>query len=442
MNYYKKNLSIAVLLVSIIMLFTLSHASDKVIYLTNTSSQSHGDEYEIKNVLNKYFDRYFSEFKTLELCDFSDILQKTESTYLYRSIQEHDLEFSKVFGTQYKNYNFEIVYKDISIVKKIANVELLINLDYEYANADGNKSYIRNMDYTFTLEKLDDKWKITEIDSNFYEFDHFKSKVTEIKNSNNNKLGFIAISEAKEQKISDIHKMKEIAEKAQKIYINTEIVNNNEFDNNRDFRLLSTSYSYKPNLGKQYAQLYAENRSASLFYEVPPGAGGNCTNFVSQCVWAAYGGGSYPWNNQKTRSDIVNKVRMVNNVWHAGLKGGGGTSAWENVEAFWNYVTQSKTVGPNGKGYNNNSPYYNLAPTSFAEGDVIQAKFSSSTSYSHSMYVTLFLTPSHGSDYTRIYVSQNSYDVYNRALTDVIKSFGHQDCFIRLIKFSSANFNS
>ena len=48
MNYYKKNLSIAVLLVSIIMLFTLSHASDKVIYLTNISSQSHGMNIKLK----------------------------------------------------------------------------------------------------------------------------------------------------------------------------------------------------------------------------------------------------------------------------------------------------------------------------------------------------------------------------------------------------------
>ena len=63
--------------------------------------------------------------------------------------------------------------------------------------------------------------------------------------------------------------MKEIGKSQRFILIR--VVNNNEFDNNRDFRL-STSYSYKPNLGKQYAQLYAENRSASLFYEVPPGA--------------------------------------------------------------------------------------------------------------------------------------------------------------------------
>ncbi|MDQ2086730.1 amidase domain-containing protein [Herbivorax sp. ANBcel31] len=440
MNYYKKNVFLAVVLVTIIALLTLGNASGKAGDLTNTSNQNQDTEYEIKSVLNKYFDRYFNEFKTLELYDFSDILQDTKSTYLYRSIQEYDLEVSKVFETQYKSYDFEIVYKDININKNFANVELLINLDYEYVNADGNKSYIRNMGYTFTLENLDDKWMITEINSEFYEFEHFKNRVVEISKSNNDKLDSDIISKVKKEKISDIYVMKEVLEKAKKADDYIEISNNQEF-NNQDFGILSTSYTYTPSLGRQYAQLYAEDRDGSLFYVA--GTGGNCTNFVSQCVWAAYGGGSYPWNNQQTSSDIVNRVRMVNSVWQAGLKGGGGFPAWENAESFWNYTTSSKTVGPNGTGYNNNRAYFNLASTSFSVGDVIQARNNLlSTIYGHSMYVTLTLTPSHGSDYSRIYVSQNSDDVYNRALTDVISSYGNQNCFIRLIKFSTANFNS
>lgn len=132
--------------------------------------------------------------------------------------------------------------------------------------------------------------------------------------------------------------------------------------------------------------------------------------------------------------NITNKVRMVPNVWYAGS--GGGSSDWENVDSFWNYVTGNQGNGPRATGYNNGGWYSNVLPIDISLGDVLQ-KSNDGSDYTHSVYVVS--TPG-GSDptYNMIYCAQHSDNCTNRKLSELIDS----GCYLRQLRFHSGTFAS
>jgi hypothetical protein len=113
---------------------------------------------------------------------------------------------------------------------------------------------------------------------------------------------------------------------------------------------MAITYDYNPQTGSLYAQVFA------LYDYVPPeqrlfyyAQGDDCTNFISQCVWAAYGG----WTPGFSQAVVVNNaariradVRQTRGMWY-GSKSNIGSNRWCRVEEFFRYVTEgSKSQGP------------------------------------------------------------------------------------------------
>ena len=178
----------------------------------------------------------------------------------------------------------------------------------------------------------------------------------------------------------------------------------------------------------------------------------DCTNFVSQCIWAAYGG-YVPSNDTTTRTNISNKVRMVNTgtlntSWYGGT--GGGSPYWEQVPVLWNFATNTTKVnGPKATGYNNSSSYANITPSTVNAGNVLQFfnYRKSPQEYTHSVYVTY--KPSSGTiTWSNLLVSYHSTDSKNVPVIDLINSFtgpngsATQPCKMRGMSFLSASFSS
>jgi hypothetical protein len=87
---------------------------------------------------------------------------------------------------------------------------------------------------------------------------------------------------------------------------------------------------YDGSAAAAYAAVHTD-RSNEQFYRIGDWMG-NCANFISQCVWAGFGGeeGADPMTYD----------------WFAGQ--GGGSPAWENVEYFWSYAVKAKTAAARG----------------------------------------------------------------------------------------------
>ncbi len=401
------------------------------------------NEVTVKMIALKYCDLYQKSFVDMEPADMSDIVKETPDTFLYMKMLQTDVERAKAFNTGYQDYQFRVTS---NIAKKIENnkytVHLIYDLQYHYKEAPELFSALYGVEYNFLLEKQNDgKWMIVGIASDFDEFDGFKDEVENKLETNalTGKLSDVKsiIEKVAEEKVNDIQIEKKQyremgAKKDGEMSIqksNVEIKEQNEGIADMQ-KAAKKSYAYNASKGVQYAsQFAAESNERNLMFYYANAA--DCTNFVSQCIWAAYGGydaGSIT----KSKKNMNNQVRMVAKKWYGGA--GGGSTNWENVESFWSYITKKKTVGPNGTGINNNKKISDLSVANMKIGEVIQVRnASTSKKYTHSVYIT-------AKSNNKIYVSQHSSAKFNRSLTDLIQSNGGKNCYGRKISFSKSSF--
>lgn len=130
----------------------------------------------------------------------------------------------------------------------------------------------------------------------------------------------------------------------------------------------------------EYAKRWAMDRNP-LFFDFT-GIGGNCTNFVSQCVLAG--------------SCQMNFTPVFG--WYY-LNEEARTASWTGVEFFYNFITQNKGVGPFGR---------EIMPYEAMLGDVIQLG-RTSDGYYHTLLIVGF------SESTYLVAAQSN-DAYERPL--------------------------
>lgn len=114
--------------------------------------------------------------------------------------------------------------------------------------------------------------------------------------------------------------------------------------------------------------------------------GGNCTNYISQCVFAGA------------------------SVMNVGVDGwfyyspSNTSISWANVEPFYNFITTNNGLGV----------FATESNLQMCEvGDVIQLKFANKNVYSHALFVTKILNKTHNG----IYVCANTRDMKNVPLS-------------------------
>jgi hypothetical protein len=185
-----------------------------------------------------------------------------------------------------------------------------------------------------------------------------------------------------------------------------------------------------------YANKYYQSGN-SCFYT----ASADCTNFVSQCIWAAYGGWTSSGSTSTMTTNINNRKRMMSSSslsnWFGHANGGG--TPWESVEGLWNFVTGNPSEGPKATGYNNNGLYTGVSPGFISVGNVLQFWSSSLNVYRHSVYVVQTATSS-VMTYADITVAAHTTNG-KFTVADKIAGFGGSNCKMRRLAFGSANFN-
>lgn len=135
---------------------------------------------------------------------------------------------------------------------------------------------------------------------------------------------------------------------------------------------------YNRNAAVDYALKYALTKNPAFFDYTTQG--GNCTNYISQCIYAG-----------------ANKMQVSPNGWYY-FSPSNTSESWANVEPLFNFLTTNQGEGPFAK----------KSPLDIAEvGDVIQLKFSGKNVFSHALIITKITshTPS------GIYVCANTRDV-------------------------------
>ncbi len=134
----------------------------------------------------------------------------------------------------------------------------------------------------------------------------------------------------------------------------------------------------------EYALKYATQKNNEFFdYTLQ---GGNCTNYISQCIYAG-----------------APKMQVGTNGWYY-FSPTNTSVSWANVEPFFNFITNNTSEGPFAK----------QSPIEMCEvGDVIQLKFNGKQVFSHALFVCDI------KNYTPngIFVCANTRDVKNVPLS-------------------------
>ncbi len=198
-------------------------------------------------------------------------------------------------------------------------------------------------------------------------------------------------------------------------------------------------YAYDPVRGIAYARQYAEyfrvSESHRLFFYDQNGS--DCTNFCSQCVWAAYGGwipGIDLTTVAENKENIKKGVRMAPSVWYGSLLFS-GSNKWCRVVEFHDYALALKDFGP--KAYQVfEGSWHNIKPSLIQEGDIIQMIVASYAPYryGHCLYVT-----QRGASFDEVRICCHSYNRLDAPLSE-FSNFPEQYTRIRVMRFMAASF--
>jgi hypothetical protein len=371
---------------------------------SSNSGSATGSSDPVKQTVESYFTAYYNAQKSLAETTMTGILADNDNILLNEAFRSVELEGKKLLNTRIADYSYQIEYKNVSITGDTAAIDLILDLDYHYANSPDVESGIYNVNYRFTLKNDGSKWMIAGIDSDLDNFKLFKDKVEQSGGARSLSISgqADAILQAKKAMISQFQEV------AQSINQSGPATNQSTSSNSSNSTVtvqsiynVYTNYNYSPSAAAAYAQAYAESKAPN-FYKATL----DCTNFISQCVWAGYGG-------TPTLANITNKVRMTS-AWYAGT--GGGSTDWENVKSFFTYMMSSKILGPQGvtdfSNYNAKHHYTEISPASINIGDVIQYY---DGDYCHSSIVSL----KGSSNWNQIKVCYHTSDKKNIALSDM-----------------------
>lgn len=143
---------------------------------------------------------------------------------------------------------------------------------------------------------------------------------------------------------------------------------------------------YNRKLAKEYAKKWAYLRNPKYYnYE---NLGGDCTNFVSQCIFNGCGIMNY------------NKIGWYYN--NANDK----SPSWTGVEFLNNFLLNNKSVGPFGK---------TATIEELMEGDIIQLSFDGMT-FAHSLIIVEKLS----NNFDNVFVATHTFDSYGRAVSSYV----------------------
>lgn len=156
---------------------------------------------------------------------------------------------------------------------------------------------------------------------------------------------------------------------------------------------MSQYFDYEPRLGVLYARTFAmmDNipEEQRLFYYDKDD---DCTNFISQCIWASYGGWIPGFTQDIIRRNaarIRGDVRQVKGAWY-GSKNNIGSNIWCRVEQLYRFVVnKSKPLGPVANKLAEGS-FEEVDPAILQVGDIIQmiVRPYKPNEFGHSVYVT------------------------------------------------------
>lgn len=340
------------------------------------------DENKIKNIVESYFINQFESIENGFLVKENIPINNDELKKCYTLFIKTKIDWYKKIDEDLINYDVNLKFNNIKIENEKASISVTRDLELVFKKSKNIVQQENGVEYKFILNKVNGKWYI--FDEFIYDFENNRNennisdKLKEIENINNN-LDLFA-----DQYNQILKNLNYKNGSNLKSILNKEYIINN-------FR---RSIKYSGEEAANYAIKYALNYN--MEYTNWNDNGGDCTNFVSQCVMAGGAPSSHVWSKD--------------------------SNAWVRVKEFRNYFVSNKLakeiLNINNMKFNN----INI-------GDVIQLKRWDNNIWSHSVII------SHINEEGQIFVTAHSIDRLNYGLYNYFPTERYKD--LRILKFTN-----
>lgn len=411
-----------------------------MVFATN-DSESNSNSVEcsipnsVKNSVQRFLTYYYNALSQYENEEYGNFCITNANTSFFKSFIQYDAAAKSMIGCTPSAYVLTVDYKSYTYENHQHRVHITVDYSFIENNSNTISSSICNIGYDF---EINDNFMISNIDSDFVAYQRMKTlsqstSQSTIQRTTNN-IFDIELQAIKQGVELENELNVEDAERL--LYAD---VGNNLYVE-EVYERAATTYSYNRSVAGQWALDHVNDGSNGYFQKLSA----NCQNFVSQCVWAGYGGPTAGSGN--VAQNILNDVRMVSGSsgWYGCPSGYNDFSnAWISVNSFWNFAVGNTGKGPKATGENNGGLYTGIYADEINVGDVLQLRNGSSGNYAHSVICSYVPDECQAHNYSAIKICSNTSDYRNVSLkTYMIDYFGGDNCYMRRMIMKSAQFDS
>ena len=380
---------------------------------------------------------------TLSMPEFSYI-QRTDDTALLLEKLRYSIEFNRSFNTGIENLQ-QISFNVLGMEERRDGLFLKIyaSFQYHYIDAPADILSKHGTDYEILFDFTGESPIIVSLGTQSNDFNYFDELISQTTSSKSLSYAEAAKCVAN-QKISELPVTLEKWNEQVALFDNkyTQTDWESEISEDTTEALRSTSVSFSRSAAVDYATTFGDKYQNYIFKRMDA----DCTNFVSQCLWAGYGGTSgYSLSNTEAlKARVAANYRQTSDWYGRNYDSSSqyATGAFMRVVELWTYATENTGNGPRATGYNNNKVWTSLSVVP-RTGDVLQFYSTSSGRNYHSVIVSSTNSPSTSDMLDRIWVCQHSDDYVNRPLRETLEANGGiSSGKMRLMRPSSTTFSS
>ena len=347
-----------------------------------------------------------------------DYVERNDSTALFLEKLRYDIEAAKVFTLNYTNLeekDYDLHYCLIS--EDRISVELYCSFTFHYVDAPEGMISGHGALYSFEMLESNDSLRIVGIKTVSSDFDYYESEIEDYAERTDLSFADAAVA-LTDEKIAQLPS--EYAYWCEQVEaFDSKYIGEDYFDEtnggNRENSERSVNVSYTRSAAVAYGTTFGNQAQNYIFKRM----GADCTNFVSQCLWAGYGGtaGYSLTDTAALKARVAANYRQTSTWFGRNYDSpyAYGTGPFIRVVELWSHATTNTGDGPRATGYNDGNVWTNLTVVP-RTGDVLQFYNTSAGRYYHSVIVTKTTSPTLSNMLDNIWISQHSGDYTNRSL--------------------------
>jgi hypothetical protein len=456
MNIKRMLLASAVLALALLVVLTSSvFASTPVsqaAYEVKLPATSDGtiDYSGITNVVANYFTCYYLSLEKLSVApELGNYVADTDETHLCLDALQYGINWRKQLNTGVADTKLELV--DVKYAKQsdsgAIDVRAYVKVEFRYVDdKSGTMASVGDL-WDIGLDRVNGALQIVSLNCGSSDYYYAKQLVAE--NLRKNAANVAAKTYTKTDAIDAAYD--EINARIALIKPQLDIPLSPPADVSEQggggMSPLSVGVAYDGARAGLYGASKGNYYDTLIFHNMEDGGYGDCTNFVSQCLWAGYGGDQ--GNNWFSDSGVAACIDLA----YANFRQIGGSSGWwgksqhsswglssthwMRVVELYDSITMT-SAGPRANKYNNGLRY-DTCSTTVQRGYVLQLSHTSSSgSYFHSVMVTSANVPLSAA--SSIYEAQHSSNYSYRQLLECIAS--NSAPYVRIIRPITGSFPS